>query len=342
MTDYEPIHLLLSVVDPSFNSEMNIDSYPSDERFFSRTIDLAKENGLYYHFINEVKKETQEVPYFDKKFWEKEKERLEEYKESINLLNVLKNNDVTYSVIKASNLIPHIPRDVDIFVPPSEKEKTIEILEKNGMICEESGDIETALSMGDNIKLDIYTGIEYFDHEFIDNNFLIQSIKENEMFGIEYNDLVYEANFLLMTVHSLFGHGAITLLDFLHLKRIRELISDLQVCEDYSKAQNWRYAYDNFQRELDKISEKLYENNESVQFPYTFDIGFRLNCIERVKNLDYKEKSFLYVSFTWDKIFSGPLKNSFLYDTIKSIEPVRRLINQVGHTIRNRRGDKTS
>lgn len=342
MKNYKPIHILLSMIDPSFEHNIDISKRLKDERIFSQTMRLAKDNGLYYQFIKQLNKD--EILKLDKRYWKKEKERLSDYKKTINLLNSLKKNNITYAVVKDSSQIPHIPRDVDIFVPDAEKEKAIKNLKKEGLECEESSNVETVLKKGENIKVDVYTKIGYFGHEFLEGDFLLHSIKENELFGIKYNDLNHETNFLLMIAHSLFGHGSITLLDFLHLRKLRNMISDPQKCKKYAVERNWGFAYDNFLKKIDSLSEMIYEDHQSVKFPYTFNIRFRLNCLKKIDDLNfgYKRKSLLYISFTLDKLLSGKLQNTYLYDTIKSIDPLRKTINEISHNIKNKRGDKMS
>lgn len=345
MNNLDPIEFILSVVDSNYQKKPSFGEIVENKDFFLKTIREAEKNGLYYYFVLRLKNLEMDLPYLDRARLEKEERKLSSFKEAIGLLNaVSKRSKIDYIVIKASNMLPHVPKDIDIFVPPEEKDKAIKALEKEGIKCLRSDDIETILTKGENIKIDVYTRITYFGIECMDGQFLLNSVTNDEIFGVEYQGLNKEANFLLMAIHSLFGHGAMTLLDFLHLKLLIEDGVDLNACHEYANEKGWGYAFDGVVERIEYICEKIYENGEIVIFPYSFEWKFILNSIYGLEGLKLSNanKMFLYFSLIWDRIFFGKMKNSWLYNTARSIEPIRRFINFVGYSIRHHRGDRYS
>ena len=243
MNNLNSIEFILSVVDQDYQNDLSLGELVKNKDFFLKAIQMAEKNGLYYNFIWELKNSNMDLPFMDKGRWEKEEEKLSAFKEAVGLLNtILKSSEIDYIVIKACNMLPHVPKDIDIFVPLEEKSKAIKALENEGFKCLRSDDIETILTKGENIKIDVYTRLNYFGIECIDEQFLLNSVTKDKIFGVEYQGLNKEANFLLMTVHSLFGHGAMTLLDFLHLKLLMKNGVDLNACREYAHEKGWGYA----------------------------------------------------------------------------------------------------
>ena len=193
------------------------------------------------------------------------------------------------------------------------------------------------------MKVDVYTGICYFTVEFFDDKFLWNSRVNDRIFGIEYSGLSEEANFLVMLVHSLFGHRSMSLLDFLHMKYLMGNIQDMDFCRKYAYGRGWGLAFDLALRKVESIHERIYKGGEVVYFPYLFDREFVLQCISGIEGLDIRgvNKIFLRVSFVQDRVIYE-LKDTFIYNLLKSFEPTRKLYNSLGYFIRNMRGDKKS
>lgn len=342
MNKLDPMKVVLSVVDPEYPNDIQVEEIVKNRNLLKSAIKLAERNGLYYYFIYRLKELGVDSSFLGKERWNEEERGLAGLKRCITLLNkVSKDYGIEYIIIKACNAIPHIPRDVDIFVRNEDRTRIIEALEDNGMKCVQTGITETSLK-GDYMKVDIYTEICYIGVDFMDGDFLLQSRVKDEVFGIGYSGLNNEANLLLLLVHSLFGHRSISLLDFLHIKHIRGDI-DMDACREYARERGWGAIFDLTLNKLDNIKKNMYENKEIIYFPYLFDRSFILECVSGIEGLNMRKynKMFLHITLAQDRIVYE-LKDTPLYNLLKSFEPTRNLINSLTASVKIMRGDKKS
>ncbi len=331
MNKLDSMKVVLSVVDPEYPAKVDTDRLEKDEKLFKSTVKLAEKNGLYYYFILRLKELNIDLSFLEEERWDKEAKKLSELKETIMLLNKVSNDyGIDYILIKSCNAIPHIPRDMDIFVHRGEKRKIIEALENKGMKCVRSDIAQTTLKKEKHIETDIYTGIRYFAVEFLDDSFLWNSNVKSKIFGIEYPGLNAEADFLLTLIHSLFGHRVITLLDFLHIKSLRDNIRDIDLCRKYAYEKGWGSVFDLVLNELDTLHRRIYKEEEVVHFPYLLGTNFILKCVSIVDGLymSTSNKIFLRISLILDKVIYG-LKDSVLYNLLKDFEPARKFLLSV-------------
>ena len=342
MNKLDQMKAVLSVVDPEYPNGIHVEEIVKNRNLLKSAIKLAEKNGLYYYFIYRLKELDVYLSLLGKERWNEEERKLSGLKKTITLLNdVSKDYKIDYIIIKACNTIPHIPRDVDIFVRNEDRTKIIEALEDNGMQCIYSGVTETALK-GDYMKVDVYTEICYLGVDFMDGSFLQQSSITDEVFGIEYSGLNNEANLLLLLVHSLFGHRSMSLLDFLHIKHIRGDI-DMDACREYAYERSWGIVFDLTINKLDTIKKEMYANKEIIYFPYLFDRSFILKCVSGIEGLNMTEsnKIFFNATLIQDRLIYE-LKDTPIYNLLKSFEPTRHLINSLTASVKSMRGDKKS
>ena len=344
MNKLDTMKVLLSVVDPEYPNDIQVGEIAKERDLLKAAIKLAERNGLYYYFILKLKELNIDLSLLKKERWNEEERKLSEFKKTIMLLNdVTKNYGIDYILIKACTTLPHTPRDADIFVHEEDKRKIVKALEDKGMKCIHSDDVDTTLTKGEYMKVDIYTGLCYFTVEFIDDEFLWNSYVADKILGMEYPGLNEEANFLVMLVHSLFGHRSMSMLDFLHMRSLLINIQDISFCREYAYEKGWGLAFDLSFKKIETIYEKIHKEGEVVYFPYLFDRKFVFQCISGIEGLNMTRfnKIFLYVSLIQDRIIFE-LKDTPLYNLLKSFEPIRRVINSFGYYIRNMRGDKRS
>jgi len=341
----DPMKVLLSVVDPEYQNDIQVEEITRDSALLKSVIELAERNGLYYSFIHRLKELGVDLPLSEKDRWKEENQRLSDLKKTITLLNsVSKDYRIDYIIIKEGDTILHIPRDVDIFVDREEKERIIKALEDNGMKCVHSGDIETTLIKNAHLDLDVYSRIDYFTVEFMDKESLFESVVKNEMFGLTYPSLSKEMDFLLIMIHALFGHGRLSLLDFLHLKSFLQANPDgIDSCRNYAYRHRWGAVFDLVLEELNSMYRKMYEEGEIIRFPYLFNRNFFLKCVSQIEGIDmnWLRKIILSVSLLWDRV-TFQASGTLLYRLLRSIGPVRRSINSLGYWIRYMRGDRYS
>lgn len=334
------LKLLLSAIDPNYPNNNQITDLAKKEYLIS-VIKLAKANGLYYHLIYRLKELNIDIPSSEEKHWNEELDALIKYKKTIEMIDQLSNRyDIDYILIKDCNTIPHIPRDIDIFIKSEDRVRYITALEDIGMKCTQSGIAETSLT-GNYLKTDIYTEICYMGIDFIEGSYLLNSRIENEIFGTKYTGLNNESNFLLLLIHSLFGHRSMSLLDFQHLNNLYDK-TDLNICRGYAIKQGWGRTFDIVLNKFNEIQRDLYNVN-FIYFPYLFKKNFLLECLSGVEEFDdsISNQFFVHTTFIQDRLIYE-LKDSLLYNLVKSFEPSRNIINSLTASIKSRRGDRKS
>ena len=339
MNNLDPLKVVLSVVDPEYPNDIQVEEIAKDKGLLKSAIKLAERNGLYYYFIYKPKELGVDLP-FEKDRWTKENQRLSEFKETISLLNTVSNDyGIDYIIIKACNAIPHIPRDVDIFVRNEDRTRIIEALEDKGMECIDLDVTETVLRKEGYIDVELYSRICYLGIDFIDESLFWESNIKDMMFGIEYSSLNKEANFLLMLIHRLLGHRSMSLLDFLHMNSLKDDI-DIDACRKYARENGWESVFDLVVNKLNALYEKIYKEGEIVPFPYLFDRKFMLECVSNINGLKMgrHNKIIFSISLIQDGILHE-LQNSLLYNLLKYFKPTRTVIGFFIRLVKKMRGD---
>ena len=343
MNNLNPMKVLLSIVDPEYPNDIQVEEIAKDRGLLQSAIKLAEKNGLYYYFINKLREQNIDI-LLGEEHWNEEERGLSDFKETITLLNAAsKESCISYILIKDCNSVIHIPRDVDIFVRAGEKEDMIKALDRYGVKCEHSGSIETTLVGESYFPIDLYTKIIYFGNEFLDEDFLFNFIEEKEIFGIRYPGLNSEAEFMLTLLHSLFGHRRLTLLDFLHLKRLKDRGLSFKFCESYARNRNWESVFTLALEKFNLIKKEVYEEKKEIVFPYLFDIKFVMKCIQQINEISLSQSDKILINFSL--FLDGAklkLEDSMFYNTIKKCTPLRKALLSIGYRSRSMRGDKYS
>lgn len=340
MNKLDPMRVVLSVVDPEYPNDVSVEEIVKNRDLLKAAVKLAEKNGLYYCFNLRLRELNLDLSFLDNERWKGELQNLSALKKTLTFLNDMqKHYGIDYILIKACTKIPHVPRDVDILVRIEDREKIYDMFEHEGMKVIYSNPVETAFSKEGYMKLDIYSRIQYIGMNFIDTEFLWNSKVEDKMFGIEYLGLKDEANFLLLLVHSIFGHRSMALLDFLHLKTLMSNI-DKSVCRDYAYGKGWGAVFDMSLEKLEAVYKMIYKEGKVVSFPYLFDRKFMLKCIASIEGLDMerREKVFFNISLGLDRL-SYELAKSPFYKYLLAFNTGRRIFNSLGYFVKNKRGD---
>jgi len=343
MNKSDLMKVVLSVVDSKYPKDISVGEISKDDKLLKSAAKLAERNGLYYYFILRLKELNIDLTLLDneEERWNEEEQKLAAFKKTLSFLNNMQSRyGMDYILIKACTKIPHIPRDVDILVRNEDKDRIYNLLKREGMKVVYSNPVETAFVKEGYTKLDVYSGIQYIGMNFIDSEFLWNSKIEDEMFEIKYPSLSDEANFLLLLVHSIFGHRSMTLLDFLHMKTLMSNI-DKEICRGHASKKGWGAVFDMGLEKLDYLYKRIYKNGETVSFPYLFDRKFMLKCVASIDGLDMKrsEKLFFHISLGLDRLAYGLAKSPF-YNYLLAFYIGRKIFNSLGYFIRNRRGDR--
>ena len=345
MKNLNPMSILLSIVDPDYQGDVNIDELISSNEknpLLKRTLKLAERNGLRYYFIQKLNEMGMDIPFIKKEELTDEMQRATDFKETVTFINSITNEyKLEYILIKLFSTIPHIPNDIDLFIQKEERQKFITILKDNGMACIHSSPAETKFK-GRYMKIDLYTEITYVGVNFINEGFLRKSVVKNSLLDVEYYGLNKEADFLLLLPHALFGHRRITLLDFLHLKNLKKSIN-IKECRDYAYEKGWGKVFNLILNQLDSLYQDIYAKNNIICFPYIFDRDFILKCMFQLDGFDENKFNpfFFNVSFYLEGL-AYRLEGTALYNTLKFFTPARNLLNSICAFVKNKRGDRKS
>lgn len=344
MSNLDPMKVVLSVVDSKYPKDIPVEEISKDEKLLKSAIKLAERNGLYYCFVHRLRELNPDLVLSDEEHerWNNELQKLPALKKTFAFLNEMQLRDgIDYILIKACTTIPHLPRDVDILVHIEDKERIYDMFARDGMEIAYSNDVETAFNKEGYTKLDIYSKIQYIGIDFIDREFLWNSKIGDEMFGIKYPSLNDEANFLLLLVHSIFGHRSMTLLDFLHTMSLMDSMQDIGVCRGHAYERGWGAVFDMGLERLEAVYKTIYKDDGVVSFPYLFDRKFMMECVASMEGLrmSKREKLFFSLSLGLDRV-AYELARSPFYDYLLSFNSGRRMFNSFAYFVRNKRGDR--
>lgn len=346
MNKLDSMKVVLSVVDPKYPKDIPVEEISKDEKLLKSAIKLAERNGLYYCFVHRLKELNPDLVLSDEEQerWNNELQKLPALKNTFAFLSEMQLRDgIDHILIKACTTIPHFPRDVDILVRIEDKERIYDAFKREGMKVVYSNPVETAFNKEGYTKLDIYSEIGYIGVNFIDSGFLWNSKVEVEdsMFGIKYPSLNDEANFLLLLVHSIFGHRSMTLLDFLHIRSLMADIHDIGVCRDRAYERGWGIVFDMGLERLESIYNIIYKEGGVVSFPHLFDRKFMMRCVASIEwlHMGKREKVFFSLSLSLDRLAYELAKSPF-YDSLMTFNRGRKIFNSFAYFVRARRGDR--
>jgi hypothetical protein len=335
-----PLELLLYLIDSEYPGSVEVNANTDCRDLMKSTVRLAKANGLFYSLTLKLQELNGDLSFLERDL-ARQRQRMGEFKRTLMLLNrVSEDAGLPFTVIKACSSIPHVPRDIDIFVPGVDRERFSQLLARRGMKCLYDSEVETSFVQEGFMEVDIYTRIRYVGVEFFDASFLQGARTEGELLGIRYPGLSYEANFLIVFIHSLFGHRVLTLLDFLHLKSLMKIM-DVALCQEYAYGKGWGPVLDLGLEHLRFLCKSIYGETKRVSFPYLFSRSFVLRCISVLDGIEVKmspKQAFsLELSIFMDGIVHQVNRSPF-YDLLAGLR-LGRLITPLGLFVRKWRGD---
>lgn len=335
------MRLLYLISDPQIDKSLNFKEVMQNKKFRSSLIKFAELNGLYYYCMEFMIGSGVVFSDIERAKWNKELDKMRDFKNTIEYLNSLYlKYELRYILIKACTKIPHVPRDVDIFVSSNDKERYIKAFDAEGLASVYSNPVETAFCKEGLLKLDIYCDVRYIGIRFMSDTFLWDSRINEKINGINCIGLNDNANFLLLLVHSIFGHRRMTLLDFLHLKSML-LTIDRDFCRNHAREMGWETAFNLLLNKIEELDKLAYSDDNIVIFPYLFERSFIYQCLDSIEvcKLTKKIKIFLYISILLDR-FQHELAGTSLYDLLLKISLGRKCYNSFCYFIRNHRGDR--
>jgi hypothetical protein len=334
---------VLSATDPEYPFKVSTERIVNNDKLLHNSVKLAETNGLYYIFVQNLRKNGFNLSGVHEARMRAEMANYSEYIELLQIIDKLENeHSIEYVVIKASNKIPHIPRDIDIFVRAHDRDSVIEILKDNHLNLVHESVAETSLIYR-HIKVDIYTEICYMGKEFIDGDYLLASKRRDYQFDIEYNNLSDDVNLLLLLVHGLFGHRSMTLLDFLHIKLLLQS-ADVSECKDYAESKGWKATFEALLKVMIDIETRLYSDLDfRVSFPYIFNKPLVMRCVSDIgyHDMSFRQRFFIHLTLMQDRLLLA-LVGTDLHHFVKSRQELRRFVNSASTIVKIGRGDTKS
>ena len=346
MSELKPLDIVLHTINPEFEPPFDYITLKKNQRLLNKAIDLADKNGLYYLFITNLVKSSGDKALMNTKRWFLEQKRFNGFINCLSILNEMSVDvNIDYLLIKACTSFPHVPRDVDIYVRSKDVPSLVDYLTSKGMICVHSDPVDTTLIKGEYMKIDLYTGLCYFTVDFFYDHFLWKYKNIENLNGINIPSLTDEVNFMILLVHSLFGHRSISLLDLLQIGSFFDKPIDLDFCRKMAYDSGWAKTFELSASNLEGLHSLINdpEKRSKARFPYLFDKNFIMNCVLAIDGLDmnYQNKLFLNLSLVQDGL-AVRYNDTHIYNAIKSFGPTRSAYNNVGHFIRRKRGDLRS
>ncbi len=331
--------LLLSTVDPA-TAEQPVP--PADEALLRETCNLARANGLYFAFVRRLEGSDIDLPPGEGARWAGELQVHERYLRTLELLRTASEHSrIEYAVIKNVWTIEHVPRDVDVFVPESDVAGFLEALGGQGFetLFDDGAEISTA-SPG-SLRVDIYPRVHYLGRDFLSGAALAAARTTESFSAMRIPTIRADAAFALNSIHSIFGHGAMTLLDFLDLRALAVRSEDGHPARAHAETFGWARTFDLWMEHLERLHETVYEKGLAPTFPLRHGRAFIRQAIALLDGdpLALRERIALRASLLWDDLLFAS-EGSGLNDGLRRSAMASGVANAAGHRLRTLRGDR--
>lgn len=310
-----------------------------DRRFQRLTLALADANGLYYAAAQQIKQMN--VPLFDTERWNLELENIVEIKKSIATLNSVTNNsDLRYILIKEYRAIPNVARDVDILIHEDDRNRLIEELNPFGFSILHNNPAEISLEGMASRRIDMYTGIRYFGKDFIREELLWDACEMHSSHDVLHPGLSPPLNLLVNSIHGIFGHPYLTLLDYLDISDLMRDPGNLDCCRRMAAEAGWLDLLEEWFRRINDLQVRVGALGKRVKFPMRNGIFLTLRNASQIEGMKMSPgvRLTLISNLLWDDTIYVAEKSG-IYRALKSSKIASGMANRVGHSLRQMRGD---
>lgn len=313
-----------------------------NSRALTAAFRLARSNGLNYTLLSFLTRLGIALPPSEIARWASVLEARRKFLGTIRFLNeVAERSGLEYIMIKDCSTVDHVPRDVDVLVRGDERSWFLHALLESGMDIVHDGPAETSLQGNGLMRIDVYARIRYFGRDFLDVGFLWKSQRTATTCGIGHPGLSPEAAYLLNSVHGLFGHRRLTLLDFLDLMNLEARVADLSRCRSEAQACGWGRTFDFLRARYLELQSQVQNGSKMFAFPHRFETRFVLRCLSNLDDpsLGVWGRMAFGMSLAWDDVMFL-IETSGLGERLKHSSFGSRLGNAMGHRLRAARGDR--
>ncbi|OGS49134.1 MAG: hypothetical protein A3K68_04085 [Euryarchaeota archaeon RBG_16_68_13] len=333
---------VLSLTDPQRGDVPDFRELAGDGRLLRASLDLASANGLAYPFLERLAAEDVPLPAEARRRWEDESQAAEQFRATVAALNdTSQGTGVAYAVIKACAAVEHVPRDVDIFLAGEGQETFLADLERKGFRPAYRDEAEIALAADGRLRTDVYSRIHYMGRDFVRGGFLLGSARPGSNLGTVFPTLAPEAAYLVNSAHGVFGHAAMSLLDFFSFNDLERRIDDANRVRGMAAELGWGRVLDRWTDRLDAMRDAVYGRQAPVTFPARHGRRFVLDCVAALDapRLTTRDVAALRLSLVWDDLLFVS-EHTGLDGVVRGSRTLAGIANAAGHRLRMLRGDR--
>ena len=301
----EAFWTVLSAVDPGLRAETSVARLREDGRLLEDAVGLATANGLSFPFLRRLREWDVRLPARAEDRWRQDSESAIRVRDTLERLNdASRATGISYTVIKNCMTVDHVPRDLDVFIPSGEREGFLAALGSQGLRLAYHDEAEISLQGPGLLKVDVYSRIHYLGRDFLRPEYLLGSRTTASAHGATHPTLLSEAAFLLNSAHGLFGHGAMSLLDFMDLTRLRQRISDPAAVRAEAASLGWGRVLDRWLGRLQEMERRVYGDRVPMRFPVRHGTRFVLGSVAALDGAHLGPRDFmaLRASLWWDDL----------------------------------------
>ena len=336
-----PFQLVLSAAE-SLGESSSLFEDGFDKQVLTDAIGIAWKNGLYYAFLKRYLDTGHRLPPDEHARWEAQYHGIVGLQASLDALaDTSQSGGIEFLVIKDIQTIEHVPRDLDIFVRDSDRGAFLERLREEGFEFVYNDGSEISLARRGSMRVDVYSRIHYLGKDFVDAPYLFDSMTATRIHERDIPGLSFEAAFLVNSVHGIFGHGAISLLDFLDLRNLQVRGKDNGGFRDRAVSFGWGGVYDLWAERLAGLNEDMFRRHIPVEFPHRIDSRFVLQAAAQLDGTEFtsRDRVALRASLAWDRLVLIA-ETTGIQDRLVRSSLARGLANAAGHRLRSFRGDR--
>jgi hypothetical protein len=311
-----------------------------DGRTLDAALRLAQANGLFTAVGRGLERAGRTLPGWARAASHAEAQARASYVRSLELL-VSASEDAGrgYALIKNVRRIEHVPRDVDVFVRGADLEPFLAALRARGCRIV-ADDAEISAHAPGHLRIDLYARIHYLGRDFVLGETLEAARTRETIAGVRTPTVPADVAYALNSIHSVLGHGALSLLDLLDLKHLARPLGDLRLARAHAERCGWARAFDAWSAYVAGLARAL-DDGTPPAFPHRHGRRFILRFLSLLDGpaLDRRERLALGASLLLDDVIFAT-EGAGLGEAVRRSRAATGVANAAGHRLRTLRGDR--
>lgn len=255
-----------------------------NKTYLEEVLQTAMRNKLSYPFSREILSQRPDLANQKIMTMANEgKKRVIKVKETLEFVSALFNEEgLDFLFIKTFKGLPHITWDVDVIV--KDFQQAAQALKSKGA-SESNGRFlyaVTKLHLGlphyrvkGLLNIDLYKGVPWHGLSAFNDEFLWESPRLVDLYGVKCLIPSYEADLLSLLASSLFTDGKLTLLDFLYINSLFRMRLDFDELLLQIEKYGWRPQFVRLISIIRLIQQAIYQTEQipkCIKFPYTIPV----------------------------------------------------------------------